>query len=479
MQKPNIILITTDQQRFDTIQALGNNSIFTPHLNWLTDEGITFTRCYADCPVCIPSRTTIMSGMRGYSSGIVGNSNHYDLLSQNPTLPGILTQNGYQTRAIGKMHFEPCRAHYGFEHTEITVDYHRQCKKNLDKVYPKGHGNGENEIDPVISTVDEVNSLTHWTVERSIDFLETRDETRPFFLWTGFSKPHPPFDPCFNYWNLYETDDMPDPVYGDWSEDLDDIPHGFYKNTYMLNNIQRYSKKQVKAIRRAYYACITQIDYSLGLMFSRIRELGLLDNTWIIFTSDHGDMLGDHHMGAKFIFLEGASHVPMIIRPPYKPFTKLNDDMGSRCDTLVEMADIFPTIMEIANINPGIDMEGKSLLSLNKKSEDRIYYGNCGNNTFAVMDGYIKYTYTVYGGQELMFNLENDPYEQIDLASKVEHKQLLDKMRNLLLDKIKTHNPNLIENGQIKKEKAITGTKDVPKWPGFHSITFEKADVLH
>ncbi|MGL4345556.1 MAG: sulfatase-like hydrolase/transferase, partial [Cellulosilyticaceae bacterium] len=182
--KQNIILITTDQQRFDTIQKLGNQAIFTPHLNWLVSEGITFTRCYADCPICVPSRTTIMTGKKGYTSGITNNQNHYEVMTQNKTLPKILGEYGYQTRAVGKMHFEPARAHYGFEHMLLPLDYYREYKRKSDVVRPKHHGVGENEVEPVISTVHENDSLTTWTVDQSIDFIETRDTTRPFFMWT-------------------------------------------------------------------------------------------------------------------------------------------------------------------------------------------------------------------------------------------------------------------------------------------------------
>lgn len=349
-KKPNILLITTDQQRFDTIQALGNDVIYTPHLNWLCDEGITYENMYADCPVCLASRTTIMTGTKGYDTGMVGNFDllQPDIIKNYPSLPKVLTENGYQTKAVGKMHFYPARANHGFEHIELPFDYYRMMKKS-GKDMPKRHGVGENEVEPVISTVDEQHSLTHWTVERSTEFLETRDPTRPFFLWTSFAKPHPPFDPCANYWNLYETEDMTPPVTGDWSKDLETMPKGFLQHTFLLDNVHRLSAKQKLASKRAYYACITQIDYSLGLLFARLRELGLFDKTWIIFTSDHGDMLGDHHMGAKMTFFEGAAHVPMIIKPPAgHPLYKAHK--GEHIRGTNELSSIYNSVLEMAGI---------------------------------------------------------------------------------------------------------------------------------
>ena len=123
--RPNLLLITTDQQRFDTIHAAGNGSIFTPHLNWLCDTGVRYTSAYADCPACAPSRATIMTGLHGHSHGQTGNDRTTPMAGR-PTLPTLLTAAGYQTRAVGKMHFHPVRAHYGFEHMEILPDYYRQ-----------------------------------------------------------------------------------------------------------------------------------------------------------------------------------------------------------------------------------------------------------------------------------------------------------------------------------------------------------------
>ncbi len=482
MSKPNIILITTDQQRFDTIQALGNDVIYTPHLNWLTDEGVTYTRTYADCPVCVPSRTSIMTGIRGYDSGICGNCDHSAFMKASETLPQILTRNGYQTRAIGKMHFAPARANYGFEHMELPLDYYRMMQRNYDKGVPKLHGVGENEVEPVISTVDENMSLTHWTVDRSVEFLETRDETRPFFMWTSFAKPHPPLDPCFNYWNLYETEDMPEPAYGDWSRDLEKMPKGFLQSTFLLNNVQRLSPKQKKAVKRAYYACITQIDYSLGLLFSRLREMGLMENTYIIFTSDHGDMMGDHNMGAKMTYFEGAAHVPMIVKAPtgselYKQ-TK-----GVRCDNVEELSYLFNTILSMAGIENPVEKSTKvDLTSDFREKHDREFFGRCGDatTTFGVMIGQYKYIYTKAFGQEVLFDLKNDPRETNNLADKPEYAQILEKFRARLVEWAKEHCPeDVTADGKMATVEGAEQTEAYRKWPGFHSIRCEEFDVLH
>jgi arylsulfatase len=478
MEKPNILLITTDQQRFDTINALGNKYIFTPHLNWLVDQGVTFQRCYTSSPICMAARATIMTGKHGYTTGLTGNNDGVKPMACNDTLPAILTRNGYQTRAQGKMHFSPMRANYGFEHMELPMDYYRERNRNAQLGLPKEHGVGENEIEPVISTVGETDSLTYWTVKRSIDFLETRDETRPFFLWTSFTKPHPPYDPCMNYWTLYQNREVPESVYGDWSERLENIPQGFMEPTYMLDNAYRLSNDQMKDVKRAYYACITQVDYSLGLLFARMRELNLFENTWIIFTTDHGDMLGDHHMGAKSVFLEGSAHIPLLIRPPFSSWEK-NSFSGKKSDTLVNLADILPTVLNIAGIQLPEDIDGADLLSFVEKPDyNRSFYGNCNDNFLSYIEGDYKYLWTSSGGDELLFNLREDPYEKYNLADKEDSKDKLQYMRNKLMEEVNKKDSSMLKDGSLKCKAAPKGPQDVAKWPGFHSTVFD-SDVLH
>lgn len=478
MTRPNLLLITTDQQRFDTIHALGNRHIYTPHLNWLVDTGVTFTRCYTDSPICMPARATIMTGKHGYTTGLVGNQAHLRPLAEHATLPGVLTRHGYQTRAQGKMHFSPIRAHYGFEQMEIPMDYYRERNRNAAMGLPKEHGVGENEIEPVISTVDETNSLTYWTVRRSIDFLETRDDTRPFFLWTSFAKPHPPFDPCLNYWNLYRDKKLPAPVYGDWSETLDHVPSGYLQPTYMLNNAYRLSEEQLQDVKRAYYACITQIDYTLGLLFARMRELGLLENTWIVFTSDHGDMMGDHHLGAKSVFFEGSAHVPLIIRPPSGSST-IHPLAGTACSSLVNLADVMPTLLGMAGVQPPEDVDGVNLLELVERPFDRPLAGNSNDQFFMIMEGGLKYLWTALGGAELLFDLERDPHERHNLTAEEGFGEKLSAMRRRLAAHLSRYNPSLLdEQGCPAHREAPKGPRDVAKWPGFHSTVYP-TDVLH
>lgn len=477
MKRPNILLITTDQQRFDTIAALGNNEIYTPHLNWLVDEGISFTRSYSDCPVCMPARATIMTGKPAYSHGLLDNHNDKLPMAENQTFPSILCKNGYQTRAEGKLHFYPMRTYYGIEHADLPMDYFNEMRK-YGKSSTRTHGIGENEMEPFINTIDERDTLTHWIVDKSVEFIENRDPTRPFFLWTSFPKPHPPLDPNLSYWELYRDAPLAPPVIGDWSKESNQLSMAYYESTYRLNNIQRMSEHQLTQVKRAYYACISQIDYNLGILFARMRELNLMENTWIIFTSDHGDMLGDHKMGAKSVFLEGSAHIPMIIKPPVE-FGKSHEKYsGVRCDKIVTLADIMPTILSICGIECPEDIEGINMIDCLENNQERSFYGNYADIYFAVIDKGWKYLWTPLGGSELMFNLDNDPYEKLNLADKEEYAQRKEYLKNIMISEMEESSPGLVKDGVPIVMEYTLAPNDIPRFPGLNTTIFPR-DSFH
>lgn len=470
--RPNILLITTDQQRFDTIQAAGNRCIFTPHLNWLVDSGVHFTNAYSDCPICMPARATIMTGRYGYSMGLTGNSGAVQPIRPELSLPGLLTRAGYQTRAEGKMHFHPNRCSYGFEHMEILEDYYRHMAAHPEKGVPMDHGVGQNEIPLVISTVSETNSLTHWTVDRSIEFLETRDPTRPFFLWTSFAKPHSPFDPCLNYWEMYRNAETPEPVRGDWSATPEDVPEGFRRPTAEASLAWRYSEAQQRDIRRAYYACITQIDYNLGLLFARMRELGLLGNTLIVFTADHGDMLDDHHLSAKSVPFEGSAHIPMIVRPPQPDWVYDEPRRGTKSEALVCLADVLPTCLAAAGVEVPhkAHIDGTDMLAAAAGQGARsTLFGESGTFHF-VREGDYKYAYETWGGAEMLFNLREDPYERHELVRSGGHAAQRDALRAKLVARLAASGHAALHDGQlVPPDPAKRPPTRTNVWPGFHS----------
>jgi len=338
-------------------------------------------------------------------------------------------------------------------------------------------------MQPALSTVEERYSLTHWTVDRAITFLEQRDPDRPFLLNLGFSKPHPPFDPCLAYWLQYQHATMPAPWRGDWSADPAQIAPGWLGPTWQLNGADRFSPELIRDIRRAYYALITQIDYNLGLLFARLRERGELDNTLILFTSDHGEMLGDHHLGAKTLFLEGAAHVPMLVRPPSGPgFERYADLRGTRCEALVCLADVLATCTAAAGTGPGAAHDGLDLIALarGETTPREHIFGWCADFT-AVIESRYKYLFTETGGSELLFDLQTDPGECHDLIGDPVHAETHRRLRATLAARLHAAGHPAAATGDLRATRSAPTRQQLrtQAWPGFHHPDHTDDDLLH
>lgn len=480
--KPNLLFLTTDQQRFDTIQALGARHMLTPHLDWLTETGVHFQRGYTESPVCVSSRACMLTGLHFHKMQGCGWWGEPTTQDPAATLPALLTRAGYQTHGYGKFHYHPITCNYGWEHAEPLAFYYREAREC--GLAPMDHGLGQNEMEPVIGTVHENETLTHWTVERGIRFLETRDPSRPFCLYLGFSKPHPPFDPPLSYWQLYQNRKIPPPIYGDWSRDPDKLPAGFMGPTWALNGCDTWNEEQILAARRAYYALITHIDYQLGKLFARLRELNLLDNTHIVFTSDHGEMLGDHHMGAKSVFLEPSAHVPFLWRPS-------NDHAslrGTDCASIACMADFLPTFCHLGGATIPERCDGMSLLdqATGTQRRDRLFFfvgpmrGVMGAMA-GVLDGPLKYLWAASGGDELLFNLQDDPQETKNLIGHPDYENERQRLKKLLATEMRETGHAFAATGELAPTQGkITRhqTRTMP-WPGFHSRHHTPEDLLH
>ncbi len=185
---PTLLLITTDQQRYDTTGENRPSSLRTPHLDKLADEGITFRRAYAGCPLCVPSRISIMTGRSVTSHGMTHNGPSCEAMGRDETLPARMRSLGYQTAAIGKMHFSPQRNRHGFDEMVLPSDDYRAMGRSGDPLQPTRHGLGQNEIYPTLSTVPESQTLTSWTAEQCVEYLAgRRDPMVPFFLWCSLA----------------------------------------------------------------------------------------------------------------------------------------------------------------------------------------------------------------------------------------------------------------------------------------------------
>lgn len=457
MDRPNILLVTTDQQRGDCIGIERSaHPVMTPHMDQLAREGVRFTSAYSDCPMCVPARKTIMTGRCASTHGVANNAAKAMPEQSHLTLPGRLTSAGYQTHAAGKMHFHPARARSGFERMRLHPDdYVNWLERTPYAGTYRGHGLGGNEVYPTYSAMPAEYTHTRWIVEESIDFLRQRDPEHPFFMWTCFEAPHTPYDPPESYVRLYDGIEAPDPISAEWSE-TEEVPFWVRMQRWMHKS-DLLPEAVVKAARKHYYASITQVDYELGRLFGELKLQGLWENTIILFTSDHGDMLGDHGLFQKSCFYEPSARVPFLLRLPERLSNGYTP--GSRMDEAVMLADIYPTLLGLAgcptdnDAAPGRD--GINLMSLSTKTSSRqrwIYgYSDVQDGMYMTTNGEWKYLYYVCGGREQLFNVEGDPGETTNLAESDHHREIVAASRARLAHKF----PELMQAG----ERSASGMK--------------------
>lgn len=425
-EKPNIVFIVLDQWRGDCIGIADSaHPVMTPHMDQIAYEGMWYQRAYADCPICMPQRATMLTGYTGSQHGMPRNflSGPRTPIPVERSLPYRLAHEAnYQTKAIGKMHFYPERVRFGFEHITLHPDDYINWLE--DQGYGglyRGHGLGGNEVYPAVSAVPERFTHTNWTIDQSIQFLSQRDPDHPFFLWMIFEAPHSPFDPPQPYDRLYDDFEIPEAKIGDW------VGTEAESNTLiaqrLANKADRISPTILRRLRRHYYAQITHIDYQLGRFFGELKTKGLYDNTVIVITSDHGEHLGDHRLFAKYTFLESAARIPIVVRYPQEIRVSKEDAQKP-----VLTADIPITLMALAGLELPDDTDGISLLNL---PDERFIFGETETSVFST-EGQWKYIYYTDGGIEQLFNVREDPDDLHNLASQEVYVTQLTRLKEAL-----------------------------------------------
>ena len=454
MTKPNILFITTDQQRYDTIHAAGYSHMITPNLDRLCEEGCQFTNAYSPNPVCLPARHNIITGLSAKHHTF--DDNYFDDSHQIPyhlpTFAQCLSDAGYDTIAIGKMHFQPYRRHNGFHRLYLMDEIPRYREDDDYAIYLKENGyeylqsiHGVRHLlymQPQQSLVDEKHHGTSWVADQTISYLKTKSINKPFMIWAGFIAPHPPFDVPASYADLYKNIDLPEPS-------ISKTPLSTLAQEN--RNIANYPNKDtLMRARELYYSAISFVDYNIGRILKQLEEMGELDNTFIIFTSDHGEMLGDLDTYQKFLPYDASSKIPMIMRYPerLKP--------NSIFSEFVDLNDIFPTFMDIAGLEmpSQFDYPGASVFSNKKdRSSQYIEHQRDARRWVSVRDVQYKYNYYYGGAKEELFDMCKDPQETENLIQTNPEtiQTVVNKLKEKALEMETRYGlEGMIENGAFK-----------------------------
>ncbi|MFE5318284.1 arylsulfatase [Paenibacillus sp. NPDC056579] len=464
MAKPNVILIMTDQQRWDTLSCAGNPVIQTPNLDYLASEGTLFDNAYSCTPSCIPARASLLTGMNPWNTGILGMGRGQGPMGTGfeHTLPGELAQAGYHTQGVGKMHFSPQRALNGFHRTVLdesgraedpgfVSNYRRWFEQNKTGDYDyTDHGISWNSWMARPNHAPEYLHPTNWTVNESIQFLKERDPRKPFFLKMSFARPHSPYDALPYYFDLYMKKNLPSAVVGEWASIHDDKRTAFNPDAWR----GKRTGEDIHQARAGYYGSINHIDHQIGRLFHYLKKQKLWQNTLIIFTSDHGDMMGDHNLWRKTYAYEGSAHVPMIVKLPQQAGVPV----AERVDAPVVLQDIMPTILDAVGLQIPDTVDGKSVLPLMMEEKplwrDYIHgeHSTCYSEEQEmqyVTDGRIKYIWFPRLGTEQLFDLRQDRYELIDRSTDPNYSDTLLHWRRRLIAELAPRDVGLTEGDRL------------------------------
>lgn len=363
----NVLLITVDQWAGNYLGCAGNSEILTPSLDELARYGIRYTNAISPTPVCISARRELMLGVTSKTHGDRIFCENLKMPSDIPTMAQVFRDNGYQAVAVGKLHVFPQRDRIGFDdvilHEEgrhkagmVQDDYERFLARNGHAGEEMAHGMCNNNYFYRPFHLDETLTPTNWATREMCETIIRRDPTRPAFWYLSYAAPHPPLTPPEQYLDFYRDTEFNDSPVGEWTKKISsELPFGYqyYRNLYAW-----FDRKERKDMaKRAYYATCTYIDHQIRLVIGTLREQGLLEDTIILFTADHGEMLGTHGLFGKFLMYENSVKIPFILSPPA--------DCGMECnrvdDRIVELRDVMPTLLTLAGLKVPEYVEGRSL----------------------------------------------------------------------------------------------------------------------
>jgi arylsulfatase A-like enzyme len=454
MKRPNILILYTDQQRWDALGANGNLEIKTPHLDQLAAEGVNFTHYFVQNPVCMPSRVSFLTGQ--YPSALRITHMGVPVPEDTITLPKMLKNYGYVSANIGKLHFLPhanldhrnIHPDYGFDQLEISDEpgvYEDAYRAWVRSKMPEQLDNVSLGLPPAAETWMKTmrindgikhpeerfpkkavpfpgdSEMTHtaFVAEQTLQFME-QNCGKSWLCVAGFYSPHSPWITPQKFLDMYDPGSLTIPKF----------PSEMEKKR---SEQEDFSDPVLRSVRHGYYAMISEVDYQIGRILDSLEKFGLAEDTIVIFTSDHGEWLGEHLLyGKSYPGHDAVSRVPFIVRWPGGIKQK-----GRTVSEIVEAVDVVPTLLECAGIQAPAHLQGYSLKPLLEGKEPP-----CKKAALMEHAGWKnlrteRYRYvSEVSGKEMIFDLEKDPSGYVDLAADPEYARVLSEMRVIMLQRL-------------------------------------------
>jgi len=439
--KPNIIVIMSDEHNAGVLGSYGNSIVQTANLDGLSRRGVTFDSCYCNSPLCVPSRLSFTSGK--YVSRVGAWSNSCWLVSADyPSLPRIMNAAGYESLLCGKMHYDRTRR-YGF--TEIGGNMNNSRKtgkggrRRTDDLAPK---TGVSARFGKFHTGDKSSILTHdrKVTTGTVEFLNNRKAgDRPFFLFVGYLAPHFPLIVPQKYWEPYRGKvPMPEIPEGH----LESQPRN-YKHLRIGFNVENAPDEIVRKGRELYYGLTQWLDEEIGKVLEALRKSEAAENTIVIYTTDHGENMGEHGLWWKNCMYEHASRVPLIVSWPCRW------KGGQRRTQACSLVDVVQTIAELGGAEVPGDWDGDSMVRwLDKAKSDwkdlavsEYYAHNIASGFAMIRMGKYKYVYHTaadanHPAERELYDLESDPGEFNNLVGRAKYKRQVRAMHAALVKEL-------------------------------------------
>ncbi len=436
-ERPNILWIMTDQHHAGCMSWCGHPDVRTPHIDGIAERGVAFTNAFAQCGICTPSRISLCTGLYVHQHGQYHN---WGAVRDLQSVGSVFQRNGYATASIGKQHFLPYWKSHGFDYLRPTdmVDTLDDPMDNAYWAHLAGHGLERHHehsmryhsrhFEMYESVLPAEHSVETVTGDEAIRFLDQHDATRPFLLHLSFNRPHPPYAPPPEYLDRYDPDRIALP---EADVDWETKPAWQRRARFQETGPHPFGKLDEATLRKCvayYYALISLIDDQIGRVLAHLEQQGLMENTIVVFSADHGD-----HAGEQGMMLKPFSTLDSILRVPFIVQWAGRLPEGVRRDQLIENIDLFPTLCDLAGLDRP-DVSGTSvhdiLLDDAAPGREAVYSETWGLRTVRTT----KWKYADEGkrSEEELYDLEQDPFEGHNLAGNSAHASTCREMKATL-----------------------------------------------